>query len=82
MRRHVLDDHTMFVVRTPCVVAMGEVRGRDEDISRTPSVSPDYEPLHDRRYRPPKTSLLEGLIRTRKAVAIAQVKEGFMVLGS
>jgi len=80
IRRHVLDDRAMLVVRTLCIVAMGEVRGRDEDVSRTATVSPDYEPL---KYRCSKTSLLGGFIRTRRAVAIAQVKEDFiMMLGS
>jgi len=72
----------MLVVRALGVVAMGEVRGRDEDVSRAATVSPNYEPLYDASLQTTETSLLGGFIRTRMAVAIGQVKEDFMMLGS
>ena len=79
----VLDDRAALAVRALRVVAMGQVRGREEDVSRAATVSPDYEPLDcDRRLKTRETSLLGEFIRTRRAVAVAQVREGFMVLGS
>ena len=78
----VLDDRATLVVRALCVVAMGEVRGRDEDVSRAATVSPDYEPLKGSSLQTSETSLLGRFIRTKRAVTIAQVKEDFMMLGS
>ncbi len=74
------DDRAMLVMRALGIVAERKVRGGKEDVSRTTTVPPEYEPLggHCRS----KASLRKRLIHTRKAVTMAQDKEDFMILGS
>jgi hypothetical protein len=67
-------------MRTLRIVAMRKVRGREKDVSRTAPISPNYESLND--WRRSESVTLSGFIRTNSAVAIAQVREGFMILGS